>query len=1015
MRLPRLAIENHQFTNTLISLLILSGIISFMTMPRSEDPQVSPPGSTIVLIYPGANPADMEELIIDPIEESLNELEDIKDIKSSAQDGLAVIAIEFFIGADPEEKYNQVVQQVNSIRSTLPQEISTLDIKKWSVTDVQILQLALGSHIAGYRQLEKEGERLKKMLERVSGVKQVKMWAYPEQEIRITLDFEKMAHNHISLQQVSQVIQGSNQNIPGGYLDIGNRRFNIQTSGSYETLDDIQNTVVHSYQGKLVYLKDIANVSMSYEDDTYYARFMDQKTIFITVSQKKGTNIFSIRNKISDELGKFSERLSGNMQLTVIFDQTESVARRLNTFFLNLLQGLFLVGLVVFISIGFRASLIVMMVIPLSITIGINFVDWSGFGLEQISIAGLVIALGLLVDNAIVVTENIARFKKMGYKNSEAAVEGTGQIAWAIVSSTVTTVLAFVPMMMMFNMTGEFIRGLPVTVVFTLSASLLLALVLTPYLSSKFIPREAVERRSSRITRRIIEKYYRPMLNYVLTHPKRILVIIFIILLMSIGLFPMVGISFFPKAEKPQFLINIDTPQGSSLAYTDSIAHHVEKILSDEKDIKHLATNIGHGNPRIYYNTVPKNITSNHAQIYVELNYYDENVYTAMIRRLRTRLSDNPGARIEVKEFEQGPPVDAPVLIRVLGENITTLKSLASQVESLIKETEGTINVSNPLRTARIDLHLAINRAKAAILGLNLFEIDRTVRAAIAGLPVSRYRDMDGKEYQIVIHLPRVQKEQLQALHKIFINSRTGNPVPLMQVANVQFKESPIEINHYNLERSVSISADVVRSYSVNDVTLGIIKKLDQLTWPKGYRYAIGGESESREESFGGMYQAVLIAFVGIFGVLVLQFRSYLQPFIVFSAIPLAIIGSILALLITGNTFSFTAFIGLTSLVGIVINNSIILVDYTNQLRQGGVDTIHALKEAGETRFLPIILTTATTVGGLLPLTLGGGTLWAPMGWTIIGGLTLSTLLTLLVVPMLYLLLEKGIAIGVKK
>jgi multidrug efflux pump subunit AcrB len=265
------------------------------------------------------------------------------------------------------------------------------------------------------------------------------------------------------------------------------------------------------------------------------------------------------------------------------------------------------------------------------------------------------------------------------------------------------------------------------------------------------------------------------------------------------------------------------------------------------------------------------------------------------------------------------------------------------------------------------------------------------------------------------LRLPEEKGDRLQVLNKIFISSYSGKLIPLGQVANLEFKASPMEISHYNLERSVSVTADVMRSFSVNKVTHYIIDKLNTFSWPRGYRYAIGGELESREESFGGMYQAILIAFIGIFGVLVLQFRSYLQPLIVFSAIPLAVIGSILALLLTGNTFSFTAFIGFTSLVGIVINNSIILVDYTNQLRRQGKDTLSALKEAGETRFLPIILTTATTIGGLLPLTLSGGTLWAPMGWTIIGGLTVSTFLTLLVVPMLYLVLEKGIAVGVKK
>jgi multidrug efflux pump subunit AcrB len=288
------------------------------------------------------------------------------------------------------------------------------------------------------------------------------------------------------------------------------------------------------------------------------------------------------------------------------------------------------------------------------------------------------------------------------------------------------------------------------------------------------------------------------------------------------------------------------------------------------------------------------------------------------------------------------------------------------------------------------------------MLGVPLVEIDRTIRASVAGLAVSKFRDEKGKEFNIVVQLPVFDKTKLEDLNQVYVASVTGAQIPLMQLAALEFKASPLVINHYNMERSVTITADVERGYSVESVTGQITDKLDNLTWSRGYRYDIGGEQESREESFGGMSQAVLVALIGIFGVLVLQFRSYRQPLIVFSAIPLAMIGSILALLITNNTFSFTAFIGLTSLVGIVINNSIILVDYTNQLRNEGKDIISALMEAGQTRFTPIVLTTATTVGGLLPLTLGGGTLWAPMGWTIIGGLIVSTLLTLILVPVLY-------------
>ncbi len=1010
MNIPKIAIENHQFTIIIITLFLLSGVISLINMPRSEDPLISPAGSSVIVIYPGANPTDMEELVVDPLEEAINELEDIKELSSSAQDGLAIIAVEFYAGSDPDEKYSDIVQKVNSVRNDLPDDIVDIDITKWSITDVNILQVALVSEIASYQVLEKEAERLKSTLEKVPGIKRAETWAFPKQEVRVSVDLARMVKNNISLPQVFGAIQNASQNIPGGNIDIGNRRFNIQTSGSFESIEDIRKVIVHSANGKIVFLKDIAEVQFNYEDNKYLGKYNGKRAVFVTANQKEGTNIFTVDKNIKKRITNFHTQLPKSIQLYMVFDQSRSVSNRINVFFQNLLQGLILVGLVVFLVIGRQASIIVVLAIPISIIISIGFVDIAKYGIQQMTIAGLVIALGLLVDNAIVVTENISRFMKEGYKNKDAAVKGTTQIAWAIVSSTLTTVFAFIPMMMIGDVTGDFIRSMPVTVVFTLLASLFISLTLTPFLSSKYLNFEYIKRENfiRKKLNSFIEKHYRRRLAHAVKHPILYLFLASFIFISSLLLFPLIGVSFFPKAEKPQFIININTPQGTNIDRTAEIASQIESILSKEEEILHYTTNIGRGNPRIYYNILPENEKSTHAQILLELKKYDPNLFPKTIESLRKKFIDFPGAEIEVKEFEQGPPIEAPIAIRILGENLDILKKIAQDVELLIASTTGTINIENPLSTTKTDLKVQIHREKAAMLGVPLIEIDRTIRASISGIPISQYRDKEGKEYNITVRLPFDQKPTLTDFERIYVSSSTRAQIPLRQVATIEFKGTPMRINHYNLDRNVTVTADVVGKVSVDGVTRRIIEKLDNYDWPKGYRYAIGGELESREASFGGMLQAVAMAMISIFAVLVLQFRSYSQPFIVFSAIPLAVVGSILALLITGNSFSFTAFIGLTSLVGIVVNNSIILVDYTNQLRAAGKDLISAIKEASETRFVPIILTTATTIGGLLPLTLRGGTLWAPMGWTIIGGLLASTMLTLLIVPVLYKLLSRS-------
>ncbi|MBN1482629.1 efflux RND transporter permease subunit [candidate division KSB1 bacterium] len=1008
MRLPRLAIQNHQFTLVLVALLFTLGVVSFLTMPRSEDPSVQPAGASVFVIYPGATPADIEELIVDPLETAINEIEDINRLNGSAEDGIGIIGVEFTSGNDPDEKYSEFVQKVNSVRNQLPDDIFSIELLKWSIADVNILQIALLSESESYARLEEEADNLKRKLEKAPGVRRVETHAIPQQEVRIAVKLEKMAAFKISLNQLMGALQAANQNIPGGFLDIDTKRYNIQTSGSYESLNDIKNTIVHAGNGKIVYLKDVADVFFAHEETKYLARVNDVPAVFVTVQQKDKTNIFSVMQEVKAQIDKFKEELPPTISVEYVFDQSVSVANRLNTFFGNLLQGLVLVGLVVFVAVGYRAAGIVIMVIPFSLLFGIGFIDLSGYGLQQMTIAGLVIALGLLVDNAIVVTENIARFMRLGYSRFEAAAQGTSQVAWAIVSATVTTVLAFVPMMMMGNVTGDFIRSMPLTVIYTLMASLFLSLTFTPYLSSKFLNVEkSSKRRLRQWMNKFVETHYRRTLDRALNKPVFFVVLAVVVFLSSFALFPIIGVSFFPKAEKPQFIIDITTPSGTNLAETDRVAQDVERALGEFDNVRYVVANVGHGNPRIYYNVFPQRDRATYAQIFVQLQEFELKDFYDTLHALRERFADYPGAKIEVKEFEQGPHVEAPIAIRLLGDNLEVLETISREVEDMFLSTPGTINVNNPLSTSKTDLYVKINREKAGMLGVPLVEIDKAIRAGMSGLTISRYRDPEGEEFDIVVRLPYKDKARLEDFSKIYITSMTGAAIPLKSVAAIEFKATQKQIDHYNMERTVIITSDVADDFSVDGVTREIVAKVDGYDFPKGYRYSIGGELESREESFGGMLQAIIVALIGIFAVLVLQFKSYNQPLIVFSAIPLAFIGSVLALLITGHSFSFTAFIGLTSLVGIVVNNSIILVDYTNQLRAEGKDVVSALKEAGETRFIPIVLTTATTVGGLLPLTLIGGSLFAPMGWTIIGGLMVSTFLTLVIVPVLYKLLTK--------
>lgn len=1014
MNLPKLSIDNYQFTILVFILLIIAGISSFLSMPRTEDPPVNVPGASVIVIFPGATPVDLEELVAQPIEEAVNELEDIKRIHTTVKDGLVYISVEFYFGYDARKKYDEVVDKVNGIRGTLPEEILEINFLEWTTSDVVILQLALISEKTAYRDLVQEAENLKKVIQKSNGVKRVDIKAYPQEEVRVSLNFPKMAAMNISLDQVEKAIQSNNANIPGGSLKLSGKNFNIQTSGTYANLDEVKNTVVNSYRGRNIYLHDIADVTLTYEDQIYFGRVNGKRCIFLEVKQKEGYNIFAIRGELQKKLTEFTNTLPVGIHLFTVFDQSIWVDERISYFLGNLLQGILLVGLIVLLALGFRSSMIVIMAIPLSIIMGLFVVDLSGFGLQQISIAGLVVALGLLVDNSIVMVENINRFRFLGYSPRDASILGASEISWPVISATATTVLAFIPIIMMPEASGEFIKSLPITIIATLIMSLLVALTLTPLITSKIyrkIP-VGVSKKSmtyfERKLRQLIEGPYRRALLYSLNHKMLTVSFAIVALIISLFVFQFVGISFFPKAEKPQFLIQVNLPEGTNLDKTNQVTMDVEAVLDTLSGVSYYASNIGHGNPRIYYNVLEKNYSKNFAEIFVQLDEYNVEEFDNMVVTLRNHFSEYPGARINVKEFEQGHPIEAPIMVFVTGENLEVLKNISEDVERMIGEQPGVINLDNQMSKKQIDLSIVINRDKASIYGVPVFEIDKTIRAAVNGLGVSKFRDPQGKEYQIILRMPVGKEVSPEDFNDIFVRSLSGRQVPLKQLASIEFIDAPSRIKRFDLERTALVTADLEKGTNLDQVMNPVIEQLTNYTFPKGYRYVITGEVESRQDSFGGMKIAIIIAMIAIFAILVLQFKSFRQPLIIYASIPFAVIGMIWALLISGYTFSFSAFIGLISLVGIVVNNAIILVDYTNKLISNGMTLREAITKAGETRFIPIVLTSLTTIGGLLPLTLSGSTMWAPLGWTIIGGLLVSTALSLIIVPILYQVFTKS-------
>ena len=494
-------------------------------------------------------------------------------------------------------------------------------------------------------------------------------------------------------------------------------------------------------------------------------------------------------------------------------------------------------------------------------------------------------------------------------------------------------------------------------------------------------------------------------MHYAITRPITTLLIAVAILIGALALIPVVGFSVFPPSEKPMFMINIETPLGTSLPTTDSVTKYVEENIKSTPALKNYETNIGHGNPRIYYNVIPRNESSDYAQVFVQLKETPASEKRKLIDTLRERFKNYPNAKIEVKDFEQGPPVEAPIAIRLFSEDLDTLRTLSFKVEDLLKKTQGTMYVNNNLTTLKTDIKIKVNKAKAGLLGVATSEIDKTIRMAVTGLNIGTFRKDNGDEYNINMTLPHEKRQTFDVFKKVYVGSYNGTLIPLNQLADIQFQTSPTTINHYDKDRYTVLTSFVKNGYNTAKLTGGILKKLDKMRFPKDAYYVAAGDIEASQESFGGLGTIILITVFGILGILILEFKTFKGTLIVLSVVPLGIIGAVLMLWITGNTLSFVAVIGLIALIGIEVKNSILLVDYTDQLRRSGMSLDDAIQEAGETRFIPIILTTLTAIGGLTPLVLEHNPLYSPLALVIIGGLISSTLLTRVVTPVLYKLL----------
>ncbi len=983
------------------------GLYSYYILPRQESPDVSAPIALITTVYPGASPEDVEELVTKKIEDEISEVKGYDYSNSTSKNGVSIVLLYLKDGADTDEGWDDLREKLQALEGELPSEILPIDINT-SLTDTAGMIISMSGDNYTYEELADYAQVFKKELSKIDGVTKFEIDGDLEKQITVEVDIDKLNYYALSLDDISSIIQSQNINIPSGDVDDGKTKIAVKSNGTYASMKEIENTIimVSSENGTVLRLKDIANIY--YEVDSSSPRYkeMDTKAVLLTGYFADGQNVVLTGKEVEKKVEELSSNLPKDIDFNQVIFQPKDVAKSINDFVINLLEAVFFVIAVVFFGMGARNAIIVSTAIPLSICM--TFIIMYGFGikLEQMSISALIIALGMLVDNAIVVSDSIQSYINEGMEQFEACVKGTKDVAMSMLTSTLTTVLAFVPLLLIGSAVGQFIFGVPSVVIIALICSYICAIITTPTLAYIFFrKRDSKKKDKPSIIRNIFDKLLKLAMKR-----KLAMISVAIIAFLATGLLAtQLEVSMFPKADKELMYINIQAENVSDLGVTEKLSSDVVKVVKEYPEVISYSEAIGDGLPKFYMTVKTGSPSKDFAQVLLKIRLKKDGRFESkdeLLNHMQKELDKAiVGGSAVVNLLDAGTGGGSPIQIRVSAEKMERLEEVTDLITNELRAVEGTMNVDNDFIAKNYQFSVNVDENKASAYGISKYDVQKEVSIALRGKNSSSFRK-NGNEYNIIVKSDIESKEKLE---NIAIKSAiTGNKVLLKEIASIDMESQYPIIARYNKERSAVVTSEILNEYTAQDVEKQIKNQVRDLGLLdlEDVKVDFDGEMGDIQDSFSDLGILAAFSLVLIVGVLVYQFNSYMQPFVILSTIPLALIGSIGGLFILKQPLSFTAMLGIVSLVGIVINNAIVLIDYINNSREMGSSVIEACKKAVDRRFNPIMLSTVTTVIGLIPLLISGGDMFRPMATALIGGLSISTILTLVVVPTIYNMVE---------
>ncbi|WZL80892.1 efflux RND transporter permease subunit [Vallitaleaceae bacterium 9-2] len=1015
MKVSSIAVKRPVTTVMFILVIVLFGMVSATRLPIDLFPNIEIPVAIVSTSYSNVGPEEIETLVTRPIEEAVGTVSNIDTIQSMTMEGTSIVVIQFKFGTDMDFAALDIREKVDLVKGMLPDGASDPMVMQIDVNSEAIIQMSIsGADVATLQTYA--DDVVKPAIERVQGVASVSVSGGFNEYVSVKVDTQKMDAYGLSLDTLASMLAAENINLPAGTVSKGDKSFLLRTVGEFESIQEIQRIPLTTPTGGIVRLSDVADVKLSQEDLESITKVNGEEAVSVAVQKQSGVNTVAVANDVLKEIQQLDETSPYNLK--VILDQSEYIKDTISQVGQNAIIGGILAVIILLIFLrSFRSTLIIGLSMPISVISTAILLYFADITLNIMTLGGLALGIGMLVDNSVVVLENIYRFVQEGYEKKEAAIKGASEVAMAVTASTLTTIAVFLPMVFVEGVTSIMFREFALTVTFSLVSSLVVAITLIPMLSSKLLVVDefegehhvtrfkfigAVLDRSDKIYKGIEQKY-RSLLAWSLKHKKSVVMIAVVTFVISIISTAFIGMEFIPESDEGMFTIGVELEAGAKVEETDAMMMEVVERIKDIESLEYLFSTTS-GNSFLSSDANVGTING----VLVPLADRDESVFD-VVDEVERRVADIPGAIFTVQSLSSMGMMTggSPISIQVKGDDLDGLKQVGDQLVEEIKKVEGTRNVSSSMDDPITQVAIRLRDDDAARFGLTTAQVSSAVKAMLDGRVATRYK-VEGEELDVVIEGDNRYGESIENLKQLEISSPMGGAVPLEMIADITEEVSAIAINRSDQARYITISADIYQR-DLGSVSKDIRDRIEALHLPSDYNVDFGGQNQEMVEAFSDLGLALILAVILVYMIIASQFESLLMPFIIMMSTPLAFAGGLLGLLITNRTLNVTSIIGLIMLSGIVVNNAIVLIDYINTRRSLGESREEAILNAGPIRLRPIMMTSLTTILGLVPLSLGigeGAELQASMGTVVISGLILSSVLTLIFIPVVYTIFD---------